>query len=144
MMDKLMFWKKEPEINLDPSIDMGPSNSGMETFSQPPSFDSINNPGLPNDPMAGLPPQPQPDPVLDNNFGGDNRYNQPSYDRPRIVNDPMVQQPNMNDGAQKNMEIISMKLDNLKIAIENMNQRLQNIERIAQESQAQPPKRPNW
>jgi hypothetical protein len=46
--------------------------------------------------------------------------------------------------AEKNMEIISTKLDAMKASLEIINQRLTNIERIASAEQQKPNKRQDW
>jgi hypothetical protein len=48
------------------------------------------------------------------------------------------------DSHEKSLEILSMKLDNIKAALENMNQRIINIERMAIDSTRQEPRRRQW
>lgn len=133
VIDKLKFWKHEPHLDLDSGVDLG-----TESFSQPNlglGQPTQQNPGM-VDPMAQYPTH-QP------GFGSSApSFANPSFEQPRIIE----QQPQnlKQDSYDKNLEIVSMKLDNLKVAIENMNQRLINIERIATDSLKQEQKRPRW
>ncbi len=150
-MDKVMFWKKEPRLDLDTSVDFSAPGSydsglGPNTALQDPMLDSgfgsqqpYQQPGMGHDPMRDQgfsSPQPYP-----------HQQMAPAQDQYRIISEArpeMGPQSLRNDSYDKNLEIVSMKLDNLKVALENINQRLMNIERIATDSQGQQKRRPNW
>ncbi len=149
VLDKLMFWKKEPRLDIDPSLDM----------SQPPIGQNL---GI--DTTSGFSPQQQRDPFLDNSSSfqpSQPSFQQPSQqsfqqqgfgmqqhsEQPRIISESSPGFSNQNiqhDSYEKSLEIVSMKLDNLKVALENINQRLINIERMAIDSQRQEKQRPHW
>jgi hypothetical protein len=146
VLGKLMFWKKEPRLDIDTGIDTSFPPVPSPGFGQP-SFGAprLGDPGLDNQ-SFGSPSYGQSQPGL----GLDTPPfpSQPGYDQPKILSEtspgfsPNVQR----DTYDKNLEIVSMKLDNIKAAIENMNQRLINIERIAMDSmrEDQQRRRPNW
>jgi hypothetical protein len=134
LLNKLMFWKKEPSLDF---------NSGIDT-----SFAPAPSPtGLPSA-NSGFASPRFGEPTLDNStFGApqaDFGMSQPAFvprpnygmEQPKILSETS---PGFSPGIQrdtydKNLEIVSMKLDNLKAALENINQRLVNIERIAMDS----------
>ena len=137
-MDKVMFWKKEPKLDIDTNLDMGLSppvgnNLGIDT-----------NPGLSSQQMS--------DPFLDHSYQQrPQQFQQQQFgypqEQPRIISETpvgMPQQSLQRDSYDKNLEIVSMKLDNLRSALENINQRLINIERLAMDSQRQDRQRPSW
>ena len=74
-------------------------------------------------------------------FQSDNTNLQQSFEQPlefdkqpfqnHFQPQSMQPQPSHNDLLSKNIEILSSKLDALKIGIESINQRLANLERIA-------------
>lgn len=139
---KLKFWKKEAPLDIDTGLDT--------SFAPAPS----PNAGLPT-PGSGFGTPRYGDPVLDNTaFGQQGGFDQPSfsqkpsfgYDQPKIISEtsPGFSQNVQRDTYDKNLEIVSMKLDNIKAALENLNQRLINIERMAMDSMRQEPRRPNW
>jgi len=154
VLDKVMFWKKEPKLDIDTNLDFNSASAGP-------------NLGMPSSPNLGLPPtgpsmgidsnpgltqQQMHDPFLD---GGaqpsfQTPQTQPAFgapEQPKIISESTQGFPQQNlhqESYDKSLEIVSMKLDNLKVVLENMNQRLMNIERIATDSQRQEPKRPNW
>lgn len=131
LMDKVKFWKHEPDMNLDPSLDLGPDLTPMDQGFGP-------NAGLPPQQYPSSPIPPQPDPVFAPDSMAPPRID---YERPRVIEQPQQLRQDSND---KNLEIISMKLDNIKVAIESLSQRVANIERLARDSQRQPPRRPQW
>jgi len=134
VMDKLMFWKREPKLELDPSLDLGPDPAQAPDPLAGMGTDPMSSPNL------GLGPSPIAQPSSPPSF------QQPMpVEQPRIIHDPLqTPQQIQTDSNDKNLEIISMKLDNLKVAMENVSQRLANIERIAMDSTKEEPKRPQW
>lgn len=147
ILDKVMFWKKEPNFDIDSNMDFGsdPMQSDPLGGSKS-SFDS----GFETNQNSGFGQAQQ---QMNNSFNPNPAQQQMSnpgmdmHEQPRIIT-PVIQEAQTGikqDSADKNLEIISMKLDNLKIAIENINQRLINIERIAKDSQGHEVKRrTNW
>ncbi len=125
-VDKLKFWRHEPKLDQDLGID----------FSNPVPEQNAGQTQEPGEPQA------QPN-IFQSPYPQEPQ--RPEYGTPRFAE--MRQEPAsiQRDSYDKNLEIVSMKLDNIKVVLENMNQRLVNIERIAVESQRQePPRRPNW
>jgi hypothetical protein len=146
LFNKLMFWKKEPSLDFSAGIDT--------SFAPAPS----PNTGLPNT-GAGFGAPRFGDPTLDNSgFGAPQQDfgmpqsgfgQRPGYDQPKIISEtsPGFAAPHLQrDTYDKNLEIVSMKLDNIKAALENMNQRLMNIERMATDGmrEEQQRRRTSW
>jgi hypothetical protein len=136
---KLAFWKRDPPIDL---------NAGLDTnFDPAPS--PYGAPGGFGSPQGDF-GSPHFDTPQQDAFGTPQPYGRQGFEQPRIISEtpnpyaqgnPSIQR----DTYDKNLEIVSMKLDNLKVALENINQRLMNIERIAMDSQQEPQRRkPNW
>jgi len=126
LLDKVMFWKKEPPLDLDTSIDLSPDPTptpGMQPIGGPPLGDPFldNQQPMSNPSMSGL-GQPMASPPMA----------QPSMSQPRIIESPQAIQ---SDSHEKSLEVISIKLDNLKVALESINQRLINIEKLASDHQ---------
>jgi len=121
-VDKLMFWKKEPVDNFDSGLDLGP-----DPLAQPSQPSGYGYPQQPDTGMQDMGMQHNPNPM----------------EQPRILHDP-VQSAQQYGGNDKSLELISIKLDNIKQSIENINQRLINIERIAMDSQHQEKRRGQW
>ncbi len=115
-----------------------------------------------NNPVdTGLPPGPNLDPGLDNQqqgYGQDefvSRFTTPPtleqeegkgnvYPQGSGFN-PMSQQnlqPPQN--LQKDIELVSLKLDNVSSILKNMENRLARIEKIAEESRKEEPKKKGW
>ncbi|MEM4267213.1 MAG: hypothetical protein QXK37_00100 [Candidatus Woesearchaeota archaeon] len=132
-LEKVMFWKKRENSDFNPGLDFGQQK-----------FESDF--GLSQQPQMGFPQfnQMQQDPLrtsIQNPFDQTTFSQQPSY-TVREVPRQDFSQPNY---AEKNMEIISSKLDALKLAVESINQRLANIERIALQDQERQRRRQfNW
>ena len=120
VFDKLIFWKKKDELALQPAL----------------GFDAgYGNPqGL-----QPLPPMQQMQPMQQ--FG-------PMQPAPPVGGFGMEMQSlqsAQNYGAAKDMEVISAKLDALRAAIENINQRIANLERLARgEQDVQDIRRRQW
>ncbi len=129
-LDKLMFWKKKDEFEniglgekgTAPGMDLG---LGPETGTDLGQGLSMQPPGAPpsvpsmQQPTFQQPPQ------------------QPSFSAPS-------QQPQMQSqdyATNKNLEVISSKLDALRAALDSINQRLANLEAIAKGEEQQRYKR---
>jgi len=121
-MDKLMFWKKNDDF----------SNLGLDT--KDPFKDNLGlgdnlgagqNFGMGQQSQnLGLPTQSTPQSSFQQPPSQQPSYQQPQY-QPSSYSNPQQ------DLAAKDMEIISSKLDALRVSIESINQRLANLESIA-------------
>lgn len=118
-LDKLMFWKKKDEFE----------NIGLGEKGTPTGLDLGLGPdlGAGTDLGQGLSMQPP---------GSQPSMQQPSLQQP--PQQPSFSAPNMQPQAQnqdyttnKNLEVISSKLDALRASLDSINQRLANLERIA-------------
>ncbi len=119
---KLAFWKKKDDID-DIGKDLGLDKElGLDMGTGP----------SPELGMGIEPQQQQP-------FQKYPSYQQPGFQAPSAPSFPgFQQQPSLsNDSyiASKNLEVISSKLDALRVSIESINQRLANIEAIARGEQ---------
>jgi hypothetical protein len=121
---KLAFWKKKDEFESlglgEKGASLGPdlssSDLGLSTASG-----LEGGYGLPTQPtQQPTPPQPS-------------FQQQPSYQQ---FQQPSPQQP-QGFTAEKDLEIISSKLDALRAALDSINQRLANLEAIARGEQEQ-------
>lgn len=111
MFGKLMFWKKDSDEGLE---NLGlPKEEGVPTEEL-----GLGSPGLPEQ-GAGLPSQEPPIGTF-----------QDARIMPQQPQQPMMQQQAAY-AQNKDLELISAKLDSLRAIMENMNQRISNIERIA-------------
>jgi hypothetical protein len=131
-LDKIMFWKKGDSLDLGNDFGMDPSQGfGNGSFGANQSMNQGmgTNQGLPSEPsMPNFGGYPSAHTFDDSQFGGE-----PKFTVREIPRQESYQQQNYT--AEKNMEIISSKLDALKAGIESLNQRLANLERIAQGEQ---------
>ena len=119
-LSKLAFWKKKGDID-DIGKDLGLDKElGLDMGTGP-------SPDL----GMGIEPQQQ-----QQSFQKYPSYQQPGFQAPSAPSFPGFQQPS-NDSyiASKNLEVISSKLDALRVSIESINQRLANIEAIARGEQ---------
>ena len=135
MFDSLKFWKKNDDMAdlSDIKLDMG-----SEMSAQP-------------DMGAGQPPQ-DPFSQQQQTPGFNQQQPQPEFgSQPPQQNfdvQPVQGTTNFAGGAgggdmQKDLEIISAKLDALKSSLESINQRLSNIERLAQQGE-KPQQKKTW
>lgn len=152
IIDKLMFWKKEPKLDFDTGLDMNTQVTGPDPGLSQGNAYNFQQTGDPYvDGQQGSAPQYQQNPPFpqspyqqpDNSFQPHQQgYMGGEMHEPKVVERP--QQNLQGDSYDKNLEIVSMKLDNLKVALENINQRLINIERMAMEGSRQDRRRGNW
>ncbi len=138
VMSKLMFWKKDEDIDFE--SDFG--KKGLPDFGSPPDINKdLSLPpmesSLPHDDLA-LPKVEYTDPAMA-------RHDEPQRAMPlQPVQQPSQQpysqssfQPAQQQAfphhemAEKNMEIVSAKLDMLKVSIEGISQKLDSIMRMA-------------
>ena len=118
------FKKKEPEMNFDANLGLSPGtdlNSGLGQDFSNPGMDSMNQ-GFANNFSQGYHDQLQPSTNLSS------QQFQP------------VQQSQGND-LQKDIQILSLKLDAIKAELDSINQRIKNIETIAEKEQIGQPKK---
>jgi hypothetical protein len=108
LFDKLAFWKK--------SEDLGLSNMDANLPS-PSKFDT--NLGMNTPPMESQSPYPPSSFQPQQNYGGGQSQAFPSMQQDQTY------------AIAKELEVISIKLDALKAALENISQRLYNLERLA-------------
>ena len=63
---------------------------------------------------------------------------------PQQAYQQMYSAPQVSSGNNRDFELLSSKLDAMKASLENINQRLANLERMAAESETGPRRRANW
>ena len=145
-LDKLMFWKKDdnfsfpekPTFGMDPGLGKGANHPLPE---QNNSFGRSADPGLPDMNQGGN--------EWEKNQGGfPGSFENPAHSKPQSLDSSFReqpfqqpfqqqsphQQPSQNTGdymVSKNIEILSSKMDALRVGIESINQRLAHLERIA-------------
>jgi hypothetical protein len=111
ILDKLMFWKKSDDLGLDENLGMG--ELGKMPGEEP------------------LPPQPQ-QPGQQNYYASQPSFQQPAFQQPAFQQPQMESFQAQQAFASRDLEVVSAKLDALKATLESINQRLANIERIAE------------
>lgn len=137
-LDKLMFWKKDDEFDFNDDFkDMG----DMPNFgTQPPGMQSTPNmSGMDqNMPGQGMPPDMQqnmPPPSMQQGMPSmqqrPSNLNMPQTDFRRMP-EPRYEEHVAPDYGKPEMEVISVKLDNLRTSVEVLNQRLQRIEKLVE------------
>jgi hypothetical protein len=151
--DKLNpFHKKEksPELGSEFGKDaLGGFGADMGTMGSQSFPDAWNAPGMDSG-MGGMGQQFSPQPTSQPSFGSSSSFSPPpqqSFQSPSSssfssqpsfsssYSQPSFSQPAYGSDADymhsKNLEVIASKIDALRAAIDSMNARLQNIERIA-------------
>lgn len=127
---KLAFWKKKDEFG---SIGLGDKPKGLGSDLAAPDL-GLGSGGLEGG--FGAPTQPTPAPPT-----------QPSYPQPQQPSfqaqfqPPAQQQQPQGFTAEKDLEVISSKLDALRAALDSINQRLANLEAIARGEEEQSKRR---
>lgn len=136
LMEKAMFWKKDDfsDLKLDDSslgADLGlpPDTTGQASSLTPamsePGHD-LSTPSMPGTPHMETHSQPS--------------LSQPGFSQPSIQQPSYPDHGNGHDAAMssheaylinKNIEIISSKLDAIRASMDSMNMRINNIERVA-------------
>jgi len=148
-MDKLKFWKKDDEFDFDkdlgppPGEDLGagelpPNDSGVNIPSLEASGDPLGGAGKKDD--LGLPKTEYTDPSMASAEPETPGPSHPFQEGPRqapITAAPQQQSFQHNEMADKNMEVISAKLDMLKVTLEAVNVKLDNLSRVAQTHEPQ-------
>jgi len=106
ILSKLMFWKREPELEELPGAGEPDLTKDITGLGRPEFGDQSSYP----QPPQGIPP-PQP-------------VSPPSFQQQPVP-------PQQETIISKEMEILSSKLDSIKANLDSINQRLANIERLA-------------
>ena len=144
VLDKLMFWKKSDDFGKDMNLGLGPDNLGMggQNLGMGNQNMGLGNQGFGNQ-NFGMPPAQE-------DFGFNTpQYQSPYQNRPQMAppgfqaSVPMMPTAPQQDFSMvgKDIELLSYKLDTIKAALDMVNQRLANIERIAQ---GEPQRRREW
>ena len=115
ILDKLMFWKKRDEFaDLGLGEEKGNLPFGDDFgMGDQPAAPNLNQSGLGQQYPAQNLPSTSPSPQFQQQF------QQPRYENPQ------------QDINEKNLEIISSKIDALRAGIESISQRLANLETMA-------------
>ncbi|MBU0667270.1 MAG: hypothetical protein ABIC91_00335 [Nanoarchaeota archaeon] len=117
-VDKLKFWKKEEDFNFDdPLMNDNSTNMNMDL-----GLDQHKTDGLINTP-DGLPPSES---AFEQVKRDDS--NRSLFAQQQKTSSPFDAQP---IPQNKDLELISAKLDTIKAELDAINQRVQKIERIA-------------
>lgn len=126
VMSKLMFWKKEDDFkDLGFDKDFAADLGGPTNFGQNDSFGQQDNLGLdmpsnrPQQISQSYPPPIRP---------------QPAY-QPQSYQPYQPQKPDHEYIVSKEIEVLSSKIDAIRVTLESVNQRLARIEKIAEASQ---------
>ena len=141
LMSKLMFWKKEPAM---PDMgDFGKEMPGMggPELALPKEADLGMPAGMPGAEPGAMPPG-GPVPGGQEQMPGAMPVGpSATFAAPKLEEVPMQrapQQPSMPSGGSKDLELISVKIDQLRTSLDILNQRMMHIERLI-ESQ-----KPKW
>jgi len=132
MFEKLMFWKKEEP-------DLGMLGEEAPMFGEESKFQGLepkDELGLPKEkePTFGAaPPMPGIEHTEESAFGA-SQSERPEAFQPVQQQSPVSITPDM---LSKDLQIISSKLDTVKAQLENMSQRIANIEKKAYEGERQ-------
>ena len=141
-LDKLRFWKKKDEFEF--GTDAGKDKLGLHPETGlAPSFEQTQYPSGFGDFDAGMGTQAQ---ASEQNYGQQQSQQYPQYgqkygqqypaqqtaQQPRYAyaSEQVVQPAGSGTLHEKNMELISLKLDSLRTSIDSVNQRLVNIEQM--------------
>ena len=127
--DKLAFWKKKDDLD-DLGKDLGiDKDLGLDFTSSGPSADL--GMGIDTGPQAPQQPYQKYPSFQQQSF----QQNQPAPSFQSQSFQPQTFPANDSYIASKNLEVISSKLDALRVSMESINQRLANIEAIARGEQ---------
>ncbi len=135
-VDKLMFWKKEDDFDFDKDLGEFPP-SPLPEEGKDLNLPSLEGSPLPQRGRPGMDDFPKTE------------YSDPSMahleDTPRPLQQfqsQFTQSPRMasSEMSEKNMEVVSAKLDMLKVIMEGISQKLDNLMRLARDEDDQTPK----
>jgi len=135
ILDKIMFWKKKDEFE---DIDLGGKDKlafgdefGAQPGAAPGAAPGAGALGSEMGPGMGQGQQPAPPgPSIPS-------ITQPTYAPPPAPAPPPSYPSPQADLESKNLEVISSKLDALRVSIESLNQRLANLETLARGEEEQ-------
>jgi len=114
----MMFWKhKDPEFGSEMGTDLGLEGPKLGLRQEADLGLGLEQTPLPETISPGVPPPMRETPAAAPQSFGQAQAPQPEYN--------------------KDLEIVSAKLDALKASLDSMNQRLANLEHIARESREQ-------
>ena len=142
--DKLKFWKKEEDDFSDlgdfglgdiPGPSASPAGPAPEKTEL---FPDMNTPSQGISPGPMTPPPVQHPSTMPDMGAAEQKPESMGMAQQTFTSAPQTMQPTYN----KDLELISAKLDSMKAMLENINQRLANPERIAKGDQETP--RYNW
>jgi len=114
VLDKLMFWKKEPDLQ---GPEFGQPNTGLQ-----------RDLGMNSD-VFGL----NQDPYANQGFSQEPIGPPAAFGQQRLM--PLYGDGTAQSTLHKDLEVVSAKLDALRASIDSMNQRIMNIESIAKQEQ---------
>jgi hypothetical protein len=143
--DKIPFLKKDDGFGkdelalppLEPMTQNNPSNyPGDETFPQQ-ILPNFQNPQMMG--QEEYAPDPRPSMPMGQALRTPSTYPNPSYEVHESDRLPASQ-----NLISKELEIISSKLDYLRVSLENINQRLANLEKVARDDNTPQPPRYRW
>ena len=151
ILDKLTFWKKKEtndfndsfnndsfsDISNDPFKNFQQKGNGLNNMDNPYSKNLDYDDDFSQNLNLKKPYDPEDHSTNDDNFNMTKPF--------EMKEKPMVpQQQNNGDLLNKNIEIISSKLDTLKAELDSMNQRLIGIEAASRKNEKEPTRRYQW
>lgn len=133
ILDKLLFWRKKEEFDLGGLGPLPGEEKAMPGAAPPFGKELGPLPGLPEEPTPPPTPTPGPAPLHEipeeptgPAFGAPPGP-PPTAPPPGYMPPPQI--------TSRDIELLSAKLDAIRATLENINQRLINIERIAKRSE---------
>ena len=136
ILDKVMFWKKkETPLGAEPGLGMEP---GLPKGEMP------MEPGLPGEDNLGLRQGtglPGETPTMEHSPMPSSPSPMPTSSLSALEEQ---QQFTQSSTVAKDMEIISAKLDSIRATLENVNQRIAHLEKIASESEHETVQQRQW
>ena len=109
VLGKLKFWHKGDDLGLGDDLAIPKGNLPTDDL-------GLQSPGLPPR-QSGQPEMQQPEPRIESFEGARQYAPQP--------------QPQSSYGSNRDLELVSAKLDAIKASLDSINQRLANLERAA-------------
>jgi hypothetical protein len=138
MLDKLKFWKKKDTLDFtDPFAGHDTSLGGGNLGSDPM--------GLPQSTIPGL-QQEQPDQEYPS-FGmkpPSHENASASFSSPQSSPTYATESTPMGPDVRKDIELLSAKMDTIKVMLEHLNHRLDNLERMAENQDSPIRRRGRW
>ena len=125
ILGKLAFWKHEKAPGPEPSMDLGADLNLGSTTGMPSDIGQQPNLGLEMGPQTGLesgftaPPQPEP-------------FTDAPASQPNAMSQMRGQQKNEEvENLAKNVELITAKVDTIRVILDQLSHKINNIEKIA-------------